>query len=185
VRLFPYLGRASSYAEWQLYGSFADHPEHLRNEILPLFICPTRRDPSAALQKVNFTFEQYEEDVVAVTPRYKTHLLADLSIVLPAIMTESTSLLPLVVTLCPYCGPMPPLDPPAPEPPEDLTNEQRTPILRVEYAGGALGDYAANHGDPSPGFIGLPTDFAFRGNGTGIIISSRAKCSNLSAPGRG
>ena len=56
------------------------------------------------------------------------------------------------------------------------------PILRVDYPSGSLGDYAANHGDPSPGFIGLPSDFAFGGNGTGVIISSRPKCGDNGAP---
>lgn len=43
---------------------------------------------------------------------------------------------------------------------------------------GTLSDYAGNHGDLSPGSAGLPTDFYYGGNGTGIIISSRAKCVN-------
>ncbi len=38
---------------------------------------------------------------------------------------------------------------------------------------GALGDYGGNHGDLSPGSSGVPTDFYFGGNGTGVIISSR------------
>lgn len=42
--------------------------------------------------------------------------------------------------------------------------------------GGALGDYAANHGDVSPGAIGSPTDFYYGGNGTGTIISARPVC---------
>ncbi|MCA9209776.1 MAG: DUF1559 domain-containing protein [Planctomycetales bacterium] len=46
---------------------------------------------------------------------------------------------------------------------------------------GAVGDYGGNHGDLSPGSFGLPTDFYYGGNGTGIIISSRAKC-NSSTP---
>ena len=41
---------------------------------------------------------------------------------------------------------------------------------------GAVGDYGGNHGDLSPGSFGLPTDFYYGGNGTGVIISSRAKC---------
>ncbi|WP_417376396.1 DUF1559 domain-containing protein [Gimesia maris] len=39
--------------------------------------------------------------------------------------------------------------------------------------GGAVADYAANHGDLSPGAISQPTDFYWGGNGTGVIISSR------------
>lgn len=41
---------------------------------------------------------------------------------------------------------------------------------------GAVGDYAGNHGDLSPGSNGSPTDFYYGGNGTGVIISSRAEC---------
>jgi prepilin-type N-terminal cleavage/methylation domain-containing protein len=41
---------------------------------------------------------------------------------------------------------------------------------------GALGDFGGNHGDLSPGSSGLPTDFYYGGNGTGVIISSRARC---------
>jgi prepilin-type processing-associated H-X9-DG protein len=39
-----------------------------------------------------------------------------------------------------------------------------------------VGDYGGNHGDLSPGSYGLPTDFYYGGNGTGMIISSRARC---------
>ena len=47
--------------------------------------------------------------------------------------------------------------------------------LTIEVVGGVTGDYAGNHGDLSPGSQGLPTDFYYGGNGTGVIISSRAK----------
>lgn len=43
---------------------------------------------------------------------------------------------------------------------------------------GALSDYAGNHGDLTPGATGLPTDFYFGGNGTGVIISVRPECRN-------
>ncbi len=43
---------------------------------------------------------------------------------------------------------------------------------------GAVGDYGGNHGDLSPGAFGLPGDFFFGGNGTGVIISSHAKCTS-------
>jgi prepilin-type N-terminal cleavage/methylation domain-containing protein/prepilin-type processing-associated H-X9-DG protein len=43
-------------------------------------------------------------------------------------------------------------------------------------ATGAVGDYGGNHGDLSPGSNGSPTDFYYGGNGTGLIISSRAEC---------
>lgn len=40
--------------------------------------------------------------------------------------------------------------------------------------GGAVVDYVGNHGDNSPGAVGLPTDFYWGGNGTGVLISCRA-----------
>ncbi|QDU63313.1 hypothetical protein Pan216_41910 [Planctomycetes bacterium Pan216] len=42
--------------------------------------------------------------------------------------------------------------------------------------GGAVSDYAGNHGDLSPGSTGGPEDFYFGGRGTGVIISSRGIC---------
>ena len=47
--------------------------------------------------------------------------------------------------------------------------------ITIDVVGGVTGDYAANHGDLSPGSWGLPSDFYYGGNGTGVIISSRAK----------
>jgi prepilin-type N-terminal cleavage/methylation domain-containing protein len=43
---------------------------------------------------------------------------------------------------------------------------------------GAVGDYGGNHGDLSPGSFGLPTDFYYGGNGTGVIVSSHARCNS-------
>ncbi len=48
-----------------------------------------------------------------------------------------------------------------------------------QTARGAVGDYGGNHGDLTPGSAGLPTDFYYGGNGTGVIISSHAKCDGL------
>jgi prepilin-type N-terminal cleavage/methylation domain-containing protein len=41
---------------------------------------------------------------------------------------------------------------------------------------GTVSDYAGSHGDLSPGANGLETDFYFGGNGTGVLITSRAVC---------
>lgn len=50
--------------------------------------------------------------------------------------------------------------------------------------GGALGDYAASHGDGSGGTYGSETDFYHGGNGTGIIVSARTRCGiDGSSPG--
>lgn len=46
----------------------------------------------------------------------------------------------------------------------------------AESITGAVGDYGGNHGDLSPGSFGLPTDLYYGGNGTGVIISSHARC---------
>jgi len=43
---------------------------------------------------------------------------------------------------------------------------------------GAVGDYGGNHGDLSPGSSGLPADFYYGGNGSGVIISSHARCNS-------
>ena len=48
--------------------------------------------------------------------------------------------------------------------------------VMIEKRGGAVGDYAGNHGDFTGGATGAPTDYWRGGNGTGIIISSRAIC---------
>lgn len=47
---------------------------------------------------------------------------------------------------------------------------------QISVVGGATGDYAGNHGDPSPGSAGVESDYWRGGNGTGVIISSRARC---------
>lgn len=46
----------------------------------------------------------------------------------------------------------------------------------TQVIGGALGDFAGNHGDLTGGIRGLPTDFPRGGNGTGVLISSRGLC---------
>lgn len=42
--------------------------------------------------------------------------------------------------------------------------------------GGAVGDYGGNHGDFTGGTNGVETDYYLGGNGTGVIISSHARC---------
>ena len=53
------------------------------------------------------------------------------------------------------------------------TTEEEETAYRI--VSGALSDYAGNHGDLEPGATGAPTDFYYGGNGTGVIISVRAK----------
>ena len=49
-----------------------------------------------------------------------------------------------------------------------------------EVPGGAVSDYAGNHGDLSAPAIGSDDDFYWGGNGTGLLIGSRVK--NTAAP---
>jgi prepilin-type N-terminal cleavage/methylation domain-containing protein/prepilin-type processing-associated H-X9-DG protein len=46
----------------------------------------------------------------------------------------------------------------------------------VDLVGGAVGDYAGNHGDFTGGSYAMTTDYFRGGNGTGVIISSRPIC---------
>lgn len=46
----------------------------------------------------------------------------------------------------------------------------------VDLVGGAVGDYAGNHGDFTGGSYGMLTDYFRGGNGTGVIISGRPVC---------
>lgn len=46
----------------------------------------------------------------------------------------------------------------------------------VTLTSGAIGDYAANHGDLTGGAYGETMSYWRGGNGTGVIISSRARC---------
>lgn len=55
-------------------------------------------------------------------------------------------------------------------------------VATISVTGGACGDYGGNHGDPSPGSTGAPTDFWRGGNGTGVIISSRARANDAKEP---
>ena len=55
------------------------------------------------------------------------------------------------------------------------TEEKESAYRKVS---GALSDYAGNHGDLEPGATGEATDFYYGGNGTGVIISARAKSKN-------
>jgi prepilin-type N-terminal cleavage/methylation domain-containing protein len=47
--------------------------------------------------------------------------------------------------------------------------------MQIAMPGGATGDFAGNHGDPSPGSSGAETDYYYGGNGNGILISSQAR----------
>lgn len=66
-------------------------------------------------------------------------------------------------------------------PPVDMSVIVRLPCgchgrIQITVVGGATGDYAGNHGDPTPGATGGPNDYYYGGNGNGIIISSQARC---------
>jgi prepilin-type N-terminal cleavage/methylation domain-containing protein len=46
----------------------------------------------------------------------------------------------------------------------------------IELVGGAVGDYAGNHGDYTGGSYGDENDYWRGGNGTGVIVSARPMC---------
>lgn len=77
-------------------------------------------------------------------------------------------------------------------PPVDMSVIVRLPCgchgrVQITVVGGATGDYAGNHGDPTPGATGGPQDYYYGGNGNGIIISSQAQCivrDGVQVPGR-
>ena len=56
----------------------------------------------------------------------------------------------------------------------------RVPLTSTgsQSVSGAVGDYGGNHGDLSPGSSGLPGDFYYGGNGSGVIISSHGRCNS-------
>ena len=113
VRILPYVEQGNFYQQWDLYRSFGEHDESTRSVVVTSYLCPSRRNASAAI----VDSRQYD----------------------------------LVSLPCGCSG------------------------SRFQ-AGGALGDYAANHGDASSGSIGSVNDFYFGGQDTGVIISSRPRC---------
>jgi prepilin-type N-terminal cleavage/methylation domain-containing protein len=56
-------------------------------------------------------------------------------------------------------------------------------MLMIDLVGGAVGDYAGNHGDYTGGTYGEDTDYWLGGNGTGVIVSSRPLCRSNSPVG--
>ncbi len=120
VRILPFVERGAIYDRWDVEGKWYEQPQEVLRDVVPFYLCPSRRSPGDALGMRN-------------------------------IGGNSGGTLP--------CGcPMPPVD------------GSGADVL------GALGDYAGNLGDLSPGAMGLPTDFYHGGNGTGILVASRSRC---------
>jgi prepilin-type processing-associated H-X9-DG protein len=109
----PFLEESALAEQWDVNGQFALHDEQVRNGVLHVMACPTRRGGSSMIVETRTYFTE------------------------PA-----------------PCG---------------CGGERR-------QLGGALGDYAAVHGDPSPETNGGDQNFSYGGFGTGIMISSRPKC---------
>ncbi|MEM8865831.1 MAG: DUF1559 domain-containing protein [Planctomycetota bacterium] len=61
--------------------------------------------------------------------------------------------------------------------------EEEVASVSITDTLGALGDYAGNHGDLSPGSVGEASDFYYGGNGSGAIISVRPTCDGAAATG--
>ena len=155
VHLLPFLEEPAA-DRWNVYEPFADHSDALRAMPVSVYVCPTRRSLGQAAAGLR--------EVAASTPEVRRPRLA-------------------MMMLCPTCSgrPRPPVpdnpNPPGDEPPPP--NDPSDPPSGPGQSGsatGALGDYAGNHGDLSPGGTGVATDFYYGGNGTGVLITSRARC---------
>lgn len=152
IHLLPYL-EEQSMDGWNVYEPFGQHPDALRAKPISVYVCPTRRSLSEAAAGA-------QEKLAAARSRLsRTEMLACIS--------------------CAGGGWFPPLpqpDDPAPSAGDPPT--QPNPPQPSTVFAGALGDYAGNHGDLSPGATGAATDFYYGGNGSGVIITSRARCAS-------
>ncbi len=122
VRIMPFLEQTAVERQWDYSKSYANHPAATREQVLSVYVCPSRRSPANAIGS----------GVIATTTTKWIRLPCGCEV--PIVSAGSTTV------------------------------------------SGAVGDYGGNHGDLSPGSFGLPTDFYYGGNGTGTIISSRARC---------
>jgi prepilin-type N-terminal cleavage/methylation domain-containing protein len=157
VHLLPFLEERAA-DRWNVYEPFADHADALRAMPVSVYVCPTRRSLGQAAAG--------PRDLAASAAEVRQPRLA-------------------MMMLCPVCSgrprPRPPLpddpNPPGDEPPPPNDPSDPPPGPRPSATvTGALGDYAGNHGDLSPGATGAATDFYYGGNGTGVLITSRARC---------
>lgn len=148
IHLLPYL-EEQSVDGWNVYEPFVQHPDALRSRPVSVYVCPTRRSLGQAAAGA-------QQGMAAAKSRL------DRSATLACIS-------------CAGGGWFPPLPQPGDPPPgEDPAPPSDPPPSNV--ISGALGDYAGNHGDLSPGSTGAATDFYYGGNGSGVIITSRARC---------
>jgi prepilin-type N-terminal cleavage/methylation domain-containing protein len=160
VHLLPFLEEPAA-PRWNVYEPFASHPEDLRNTPVSVYVCPARRSLGQAAAGAKQLVAS-----AGTAPRFAAMML------------------------CPICSGRPgqpppvidnPQEPPSGPPPgrPDADGPGPNPGLDPGLpviASGALGDYAGNHGDLSPGATGEATDFYYGGNGTGVLITSRARC---------
>ena len=159
VHLLPFLEQSAAAGRWNVSEPFAAHPDDLRSLAVASYVCPARRSVAEAAG--------------GARPRFTA-----------AGIGSGPGM--AVLALCPICSgrplgpPRPPSDPgsdptsPADPAPADPGADPSTRFPAV--VAGAAGDYAGNHGDLSPGSTGAPTDFLFGGNGSGVLIASRAVC---------
>ncbi len=49
IRLLPYLERTPQFAEWKLSQPFGTHPQSVRAQAVPVFLCPSRRGADQAV----------------------------------------------------------------------------------------------------------------------------------------
>jgi prepilin-type N-terminal cleavage/methylation domain-containing protein len=159
VHLLPFVEQSAAAGRWNMHEPFAAHPDELRSLAVASYVCPSRRSVAAAGGDAR---HQFTAAGIGLGP--------------------ATA----VLAMCPICSgrpfgpPRPPSDPGSmPTAPTDPTPADPGTGLPDRYpavVAGAAGDYAGNHGDLSPGSTGAPTDFFFGGNGTGVLVTSRAAC---------
>jgi prepilin-type N-terminal cleavage/methylation domain-containing protein len=155
IHLLPYL-EEQSVNGWNVYEPFVQHSDALRAKPISVYVCPTRRSLSQAAAGA-------QEKLAAARARLSR----------PAT---------LACISCAGGGWFPPLpqpgdpEPPGNDPPPQPNQPQPNQPQPSSVITGALGDYAGNHGDLSPGATGAATDFYYGGNGSGVIITSRARC---------
>lgn len=194
VHLLPYLEETSA-GGWNVFEPFASHPAAVRSVPVPVYVCPSRRsvsDASAGPRAVAALPAQ-----AAIQPPTAGDAFSSTSGGAAGSALASMSRRPKP----PCCGgpggfwPFPPQPPgaapsgpqagsdPPPGGPAPPSSDDDPPVVHApgslppgSAVAGALGDYAGNHGDLSPGATGEPTSFYFGGNGTGVLIASRATC---------
>ena len=197
VHVMPFLEEPNA-GGWDVYEPFASHPVALRTAAVSVYVCPSRRSVSQAAAGAHVVAASPAQSAAA--PASGERPAANQGGSSPQ-AAHALQIAPPSQPFAPppCCGggvfvPPPPRPRPrtdaAPEAPAGPAGEPASPGSGDPQPGeqpttgpsphvaavGAAGDYAGNHGDLSPGATGDAGSFYFGGNGTGVLISSRATC---------